>query len=144
MNLALLQQYGANSWRIHNYLLESTAKNLDKAVEDLKQLTVEVNRERKNFQVRDGVSNLRSFTLTSSRRPTSEHSLPRSRRGGQSLFQACYKLRWRTSHWRWSWTNSENARSSCPTCKIFLVLRLLPPNGGRCYHSLMYLLPAYN
>ena len=52
MNLALLQQYGSNAWRIHNFLLEQTAKNLEKAVEDLKQLTVEVNRERKNFQVR--------------------------------------------------------------------------------------------
>ncbi|GJE87772.1 BCAS2 domain-containing protein [Phanerochaete sordida] len=50
MNLALLQQYGSNAWRIHNFLLEQTAKNLEKAVEDLKQLTVEVNRERKNFQ----------------------------------------------------------------------------------------------
>ena len=52
MNLALLQQYGSNSWRIHNYLMESTAQNLEKTVEDLKQLTVEVNRERKNSQVR--------------------------------------------------------------------------------------------
>lgn len=52
MNLALLQQYGSNSWRIHNYLQEATAKNLEKTLEDLKQLTVEVNRERKNFQVR--------------------------------------------------------------------------------------------
>ncbi|EKM60864.1 uncharacterized protein PHACADRAFT_247062 [Phanerochaete carnosa HHB-10118-sp] len=50
MNFALLQQYGSNAWRIHNFLLEQTAKNLEKAVEDLKQLTVEVNRERKNFQ----------------------------------------------------------------------------------------------
>lgn len=52
MNLALLQQYGSNAWRVHNFLMEQNAKNLEKAVEDLKQLTVEVNRERKNFQVR--------------------------------------------------------------------------------------------
>ena len=44
MNLALLQQYGSNAWRIHNFLLEQTAKNIEKAVEDLKQLRVEVNR----------------------------------------------------------------------------------------------------
>jgi pre-mRNA-splicing factor SPF27 len=31
--------------------MESTAKLLDKAVEDLKQLTIEVNRDRKNSQV---------------------------------------------------------------------------------------------
>jgi hypothetical protein len=49
--LALIQTYGSNAWRIHNYLLESTAKQAEKALEDLKQLTVEVNRERKNAQV---------------------------------------------------------------------------------------------
>ncbi|KAI0343938.1 breast carcinoma amplified sequence 2 [Trametopsis cervina] len=53
-NLALLQSYGSNAWRIHNYQLENTATLLDKAVEDLKQLTVEVNRERKNFQTTVG------------------------------------------------------------------------------------------
>ncbi|KII93640.1 hypothetical protein PLICRDRAFT_99527 [Plicaturopsis crispa FD-325 SS-3] len=53
-NLALLQTYGPNAWRIHNYLLESTADQLDKALENLKQLTTEVNRERKNSQTRFG------------------------------------------------------------------------------------------
>ncbi|KAI8995362.1 breast carcinoma amplified sequence 2 [Trametes punicea] len=53
-NLALLQQYGPNAWRIHNYLTEASAKNVEKALEDLKTLTVEVNRERKNFQTRLG------------------------------------------------------------------------------------------
>jgi len=50
--LALLQTYGSNAWRIHNYLLESTAKQTEKSLEDLKQLTLEVNRARKNTQVR--------------------------------------------------------------------------------------------
>jgi len=50
-NLALLQTYGPNAWRIHNYLMEETAKQTEKALEDLKQLTVDVNRERKNSQV---------------------------------------------------------------------------------------------
>lgn len=50
-NLALLQNYGPNAWRIHNYQMEATTTLLEKAVADLKQLTVEVNRERKNFQV---------------------------------------------------------------------------------------------
>lgn len=53
-NLALLQNYGSNAWRIHNYQLEAVTKTLDKAVEDLKQLTVDVNRDRKNFQTRVG------------------------------------------------------------------------------------------
>ncbi|KAL1952213.1 hypothetical protein VTO73DRAFT_1362 [Trametes versicolor] len=53
-NLALLQQYGSNAWRIHNYLNEASAKNVEKALEDLKNLTTEVNRERKNFQTRLG------------------------------------------------------------------------------------------
>lgn len=50
-NLTLLQTYGPNAWRIHNYLLESTAKQTEKALEELKELTVEVNRDRKNTQV---------------------------------------------------------------------------------------------
>lgn len=51
-NLALLQNYGANAFRIQNYLLENTTKQTEQAVEELKGLTVEVNRERKNTQVR--------------------------------------------------------------------------------------------
>jgi len=53
-NVALLQTYGANGWRIQNYLLESTAKQIEKALEELKELTVEVNRDRKNTQDRLG------------------------------------------------------------------------------------------
>ncbi|KAG5648192.1 hypothetical protein DXG03_006147 [Asterophora parasitica] len=49
-NLTLMQNYGPNAWRIHNYLLEETAKQTEKALEDLKNLTVEVNRDRKNNQ----------------------------------------------------------------------------------------------
>ncbi|KAH9487120.1 Pre-mRNA-splicing factor SPF27 [Psilocybe cubensis] len=53
-NLALLQTYGANAYRIQNYLLEATAKRTEKALEELQQLTVDVNRERKNTQDRLG------------------------------------------------------------------------------------------
>ncbi|KDR84797.1 hypothetical protein GALMADRAFT_233167 [Galerina marginata CBS 339.88] len=53
-NLALLQTYGANAWRIQNHLLEATAKQTEKVLEELKELTVEVNRERKNTQDRLG------------------------------------------------------------------------------------------
>jgi hypothetical protein len=50
-NLALLQTYGPNVWRTHNYLLEETAKQAEKALEELKQRTTDINRERKNSQV---------------------------------------------------------------------------------------------
>lgn len=50
-NLALLQTYGQNAWRINNYLLEETAKQSETALEGMKQLTTELNRERKNSQV---------------------------------------------------------------------------------------------
>ncbi|KAG2044269.1 breast carcinoma amplified sequence 2 [Suillus americanus] len=53
-NLALLQTYGPNAWRIHNYLLEATAKQAEAALEELKQRTTDVNRERKNSQTRIG------------------------------------------------------------------------------------------
>ncbi|TDL28819.1 breast carcinoma amplified sequence 2 [Rickenella mellea] len=53
-NVALLQTYGPNAWRIHNYLFESTAKQLELALEELKERTTEVNRERKQSQLRVG------------------------------------------------------------------------------------------
>jgi hypothetical protein len=122
MNLALLQQYGSNSWRIHNYLLEQTAKNLEKALEDLKQLTVEVNRERKNFQVRSCprilLLSARPCLLMSLSRRTLGLSSPPWRRVGLSSSRACCRLRWRTLRWRWRLTSSISRRSSFPTCKV--------------------------
>lgn len=53
-NLALLQQYGTNAWRIHNYVNEASAKSVEQALEELKNVTTEVNRDRKNQQVRKG------------------------------------------------------------------------------------------
>ncbi|KAF8898386.1 breast carcinoma amplified sequence 2 [Infundibulicybe gibba] len=53
-NLTLLQKYGPNAWRIHNHLLEATAVQTERALEELRQLTVDVNRERKNNQDRLG------------------------------------------------------------------------------------------
>ncbi|KAF8203250.1 breast carcinoma amplified sequence 2-domain-containing protein [Pholiota molesta] len=53
-NLALLQTYGPNAFRIQNYLLEATVKQTEKTLEELKELIVEVNRERKNTQDRIG------------------------------------------------------------------------------------------
>ncbi|KAI0307554.1 breast carcinoma amplified sequence 2 [Multifurca ochricompacta] len=51
-NLALLQQYGSNAWRIHNHLLEADAKEAEKLLEELKDQTTNLNRDRKNTQGR--------------------------------------------------------------------------------------------
>ncbi|KAH9982214.1 breast carcinoma amplified sequence 2 [Lactifluus volemus] len=53
-NLALLQQYGSNAWRTHNYFLEANVKNAEKLLEELKEQTTNLNRERKNSQTRLG------------------------------------------------------------------------------------------
>ena len=50
-NLALLQQYGNNAWRVHNYLLEADTKNAENLLEELKERTTGLNRERKSTQV---------------------------------------------------------------------------------------------
>jgi pre-mRNA-splicing factor SPF27 len=50
-NLALLQQYGNNAWRVHNYLLEADTKKAENLLEELKEQTTSLNRERKNTQV---------------------------------------------------------------------------------------------
>lgn len=53
-NLTLLQTYGANAWRINNYHLEESAKQAERALEELKERTTDLNRERKNSQTRYG------------------------------------------------------------------------------------------
>jgi hypothetical protein len=50
--LQLLQQYGPNAWKVHNYLLEADAKSMEAELEVLKNRVTELNRERKNSQVR--------------------------------------------------------------------------------------------
>ncbi|ELU44636.1 BCAS2 domain-containing protein [Rhizoctonia solani AG-1 IA] len=54
VNLSLLQTYGANSWKVHNFLLEEDAKRVEKAVEVTKEQSTEVNRARKNAQLTAG------------------------------------------------------------------------------------------
>lgn len=51
-NLSLLQTYGPNAWRMHNYLLEADTVLLEKQTEQQKERITELNRERKNNQVR--------------------------------------------------------------------------------------------
>lgn len=47
-----MQQYGANAWRVYNYRLEVVGKSLDKAIEEMNENITDVNRRRKNDQVR--------------------------------------------------------------------------------------------
>ncbi|KAG8858729.1 hypothetical protein FRB96_004866 [Tulasnella sp. 330] len=54
LNQSLLQTYGANAWRVHNYLTEATAVQYEKALERLQDQTTELNRNRKNSQILAG------------------------------------------------------------------------------------------
>ncbi|GAA5803807.1 hypothetical protein HPULCUR_009292 [Helicostylum pulchrum] len=49
-NLELLQKYGANAWRVHNYQLETGLTDIKKNTEYLRNQILEINRERKNDQ----------------------------------------------------------------------------------------------
>jgi len=53
-NGALLQQYGANAWKVHNYRLEMVGKYVEKALEEMNERITEVNRSRKNLQLTAG------------------------------------------------------------------------------------------
>ncbi|KAI5124447.1 hypothetical protein M0805_008331 [Coniferiporia weirii] len=53
-NIALLQTYGSNAWKVQNYLMEHTAKGLETALEELRERTTEVNRQRKQYQTKLG------------------------------------------------------------------------------------------
>ncbi|KAI9321745.1 Pre-mRNA-splicing factor SPF27 [Dichotomocladium elegans] len=59
-NLELLQKYGANAWRVHNYQLESYLKNIQRETEEYRGKILEINRERKAEQTQAGGS-LRSL-----------------------------------------------------------------------------------
>ncbi|KAF8321825.1 breast carcinoma amplified sequence 2 [Clavulina sp. PMI_390] len=53
-NLQLLNQYGKNAWMVHNHELESSVKLMEKDLEVLRNRVTEVNRDRKNSQLRTG------------------------------------------------------------------------------------------
>lgn len=55
-NLELLQKYGANAWRVHNYQLENDLANIKKNTEYLRNQILEINRERKNDQTQSAAS----------------------------------------------------------------------------------------
>jgi len=51
-NLDLLQKYGANAWRVHNYQLEQMHKGLQGDLQSAQGQITELNRKRKLEQVR--------------------------------------------------------------------------------------------
>ncbi|KAI9487229.1 MAG: Pre-mRNA-splicing factor SPF27 [Benjaminiella poitrasii] len=55
-NLELLQKYGANAWRVHNYQLEADLAAIKKNTEVLRNKILEINRERKNEQTEAAAS----------------------------------------------------------------------------------------
>jgi len=46
-NLELLQKFGANAWRVHNYQLEGYQKQLQGILDDQKAMVTELNKQRK-------------------------------------------------------------------------------------------------
>jgi len=53
-NLELLNKYGANSWRVSNFLVEKEIERLDRQKEDVNNAIEEINRERKARQLEAG------------------------------------------------------------------------------------------
>ncbi|KAI8098467.1 Pre-mRNA-splicing factor SPF27 [Halteromyces radiatus] len=51
-NLELLQKYGANAWRVHNYQLEADLKQIQQETEDYRNQINQINRERKADQMK--------------------------------------------------------------------------------------------
>lgn len=50
-NLELLQKYGANAWRVHNFQLEHELQQYQRTLEEYKQNILEINKQRKSEQV---------------------------------------------------------------------------------------------
>ncbi|KAI7863338.1 Pre-mRNA-splicing factor SPF27 [Spinellus fusiger] len=59
-NLELLQKYGANAWRVHNYQLEVYLKQIQKGTEEYRTKSRDVNKQRK-FDQTQAAGSLRSL-----------------------------------------------------------------------------------
>ncbi|KAI8375488.1 Pre-mRNA-splicing factor SPF27 [Blakeslea trispora] len=55
-NLELLQKYGANAWRVHNYQLEADLQAIQHQTEQVRQQIVQINQERKQDQTQAAAS----------------------------------------------------------------------------------------
>lgn len=54
--MELLQKYGANAWRVHNYQLENDLADIKKKTNELRNQIIEINRERKSDQTQAAAS----------------------------------------------------------------------------------------
>jgi pre-mRNA-splicing factor SPF27 len=54
LNLELLQKFGGNAWKIHNYQLESQVELLDRLFDEAKDSMQQVNKRRKVEQLKSG------------------------------------------------------------------------------------------
>lgn len=125
-NLALLQSYGNNAWKINNYLLENSATRLEKAVEELKERTVQVNRERKNAQVKypHVKAYLKMLTLHYSQ--SQEHSLRLWRLVGLSSSPTSFKLNSQTLPWKPRLPSWPNENKNCLKSNFLSLLAAKP------------------
>ncbi|CAG8551569.1 13446_t:CDS:10, partial [Dentiscutata heterogama] len=53
-NLELLQKFGPNSWKLHNYQLEHELQQFQRTLEDYRQRVLELNKRRKAEQIQAG------------------------------------------------------------------------------------------
>lgn len=90
-NGTLLQQYGANAWKVHNYRLEMVGKHVERVIEEMNEQIAEVNRSRKNSQVRRILSTFQGHHIdTNHSLPLDENSL-RSNKSGLNSFRVSCK-----------------------------------------------------
>jgi pre-mRNA-splicing factor SPF27 len=59
-NLELLQKYGPNAWKVHNFQLEAQLKQLKYNVEEKKKQISDLNKQRK-FEQTEGGTTLRNL-----------------------------------------------------------------------------------
>ncbi|CAG8538418.1 15020_t:CDS:2 [Acaulospora colombiana] len=57
-NLELLQKYGANAWRLHNFQLEHELQQYQKTLEEYRQSILELNKQRKTEQAGSQIESL--------------------------------------------------------------------------------------
>lgn len=112
-NLELLQKYGANAWRVHNYQLESQLKMLQKETEEYREKIREISRERKNEQVNNNIDFcwLDGSILHNvfDRHKQVDHFAP-WKISGLILSHKTYKWRLHVHHWNEKWRNFNDTR----------------------------------
>jgi hypothetical protein len=95
-----MQQYGANAWRVYNYRLEVVGKSLDKAIEEMNDRVTDINRTRKNDQVRQLpllVAQIPKLTPHSWQSGDNSRALNKN---GLSSSRVSYKLKLPTLPWK--------------------------------------------